>query len=63
LRGDREGFGGGVDAAAVVHPLARLASSVVVEERAVIAEAAEIGESTRIGAGCVVGRGVTIGRE
>jgi UDP-3-O-[3-hydroxymyristoyl] glucosamine N-acyltransferase len=63
LKGDRGGSGGGVDAAAVVHPLARLASSVVVEERAVIAEAAEIGEGTWIGAGCAIGRGVKIGRE
>src|SRR5271170_5457790 len=51
---NREGVSGGVHAVAVVHPSARLAASVVVEEHAVIAEQVEIGESARIGAGCAI---------
>lgn len=52
---------GGVHAAAVVSPSARLGAGVVVEARAVVADRAEIGEGTLIGAGAVVGREVKIG--
>jgi UDP-3-O-[3-hydroxymyristoyl] glucosamine N-acyltransferase len=61
--GNCEGRDAGVHATAVVHPSARLARDVMVEEYGVIAEDAEIGESTRIGAGCAIGRGVKIGRD
>jgi UDP-3-O-[3-hydroxymyristoyl] glucosamine N-acyltransferase len=53
---------GGVHAAAMVSPAARLAAGVAVEARAVVAHGAEIGEDTKIGAGAVVGRDVKIGR-
>jgi UDP-3-O-[3-hydroxymyristoyl] glucosamine N-acyltransferase len=53
---------GGVHAAALVSPLARLSVGVVVEARAVVADGAEIGAGTKIGAGAVVGREVKIGR-
>jgi UDP-3-O-[3-hydroxymyristoyl] glucosamine N-acyltransferase len=53
----------GVHASAVVHPSARLALSVVVEEHGTIGEDVEIGENTRIGAGCVIGSGAKIGRD
>jgi UDP-3-O-[3-hydroxymyristoyl] glucosamine N-acyltransferase len=57
---DRES---GAHASAVVHPTARLAQGVVVEEHAVVAPHAEIGAGTRIGAGCAIARGVKIGRD
>jgi UDP-3-O-[3-hydroxymyristoyl] glucosamine N-acyltransferase len=52
---------GGVHAAAVVDPSARLGAGTVVEARAVVADQAEIGERTLIGAGAVVGMEVKIG--
>jgi len=52
-----------IHSTAVVHPSAKLASTVRVEARAVVHEKAEIGESTRIGSGCAIGAGVKIGRE
>ncbi|HWY19945.1 MAG TPA: UDP-3-O-(3-hydroxymyristoyl)glucosamine N-acyltransferase [Candidatus Acidoferrum sp.] len=61
--GNHGGGNSAVNAVAVVHPSARLATGVVVEEHAVIGEHAEIGEGTRIGAGCAIGRGVKIGIE
>jgi UDP-3-O-[3-hydroxymyristoyl] glucosamine N-acyltransferase len=47
---------------ATIHPSARLASGVYVEERTAIAEGVQIGENSRIGAGCHLGRNVRIGR-
>jgi UDP-3-O-[3-hydroxymyristoyl] glucosamine N-acyltransferase len=49
-------------ASAVIHPGARVAKNVSIEERAVIRDRVSIGEGTRIGAGCVVGPNVTMGR-
>ena len=48
---------------AVVHPAAKLAENVCIEERAVIRENVEIETGTRIGAGCVLGPDVKIGRD
>lgn len=60
---DRENRQNSPSSTAAVHPSARLARGVRVEERAFIAEHAEIGENSRIAAGCVIGRGVKIGRD
>lgn len=60
--GNRDGINSGIHTTAVVHPTARLAVGVVVEEYGVVGADGEIGESTRIGAGCAIGRGVKIGR-
>jgi UDP-3-O-[3-hydroxymyristoyl] glucosamine N-acyltransferase len=53
----------GTHPSAVVHPAAKLAKNVSVEEGAVIRENVEIGEGTTIGAGCVVGPEVKIGQD
>ena len=57
----RENAVSGVDASAVVHPEARLAEGVSVEERVVIRTGVEIGAHSLIGAGCVLGPDVQIG--
>jgi len=57
----REKAVSGVHASAVVHPEARLAEGVSVEERAVIRRGVEIGANSQIGAGCVLGPDVQIG--
>jgi len=51
----------GIHPSAIVHPAARLAKGVTVEERVVIGEGANIEESTRIGTGSVIGARVSIG--
>lgn len=58
----KDAAGNHTDPTAVVHPAAKLANNVTVEERAVIRESVEIGAGTRIGPGCVVGPDVKIGR-
>ena len=51
----------GIHPSAIVHPSARLANGVTIEERAVIGESAHIAENTRIGSGSVIGENVSIG--
>jgi UDP-3-O-[3-hydroxymyristoyl] glucosamine N-acyltransferase len=53
----------GIHSSAVVHPAARLAKQVNVDERAVIGEGAEIGPGSRIGAGSVIGANVQMGND
>jgi UDP-3-O-[3-hydroxymyristoyl] glucosamine N-acyltransferase len=50
-------------ASATVHPEAKVARGVSVEERAVVREQVSIAEGTRIGAGSVIGPNVSIGRD
>jgi UDP-3-O-[3-hydroxymyristoyl] glucosamine N-acyltransferase len=52
-----------VDAAASIHPSARLADGVTVGPYAVVGEGSEIGTNTFLHAGVVVGRGCRIGSE
>jgi UDP-3-O-[3-hydroxymyristoyl] glucosamine N-acyltransferase len=47
----------------VVHPAARLAKDVKVDESVVIGEGAEIGSGSRIGAGSVIGAKVRMGND
>lgn len=56
-------FGKGVDAAARVHPHARLEPGVSVEPGAAIGADVEIGSGSIIGANAVIGAGVRIGRD
>ena len=51
----------GIHASAIVHPSARLADDITVEERVIIGEGVHIKENTRIGAGSVIGARVNIG--
>jgi len=51
----------GIHLSAIVHPSARLANEVTVEERAVVGEDVHVGERTRIGAGSVIGAQTSIG--
>lgn len=52
-----------IDAAALVHPTARLEAGVVVEPGAVIGARAEIGSGTVISANAVIGHDVRFGRD
>jgi UDP-3-O-[3-hydroxymyristoyl] glucosamine N-acyltransferase len=53
----------GIHPSAVLHPAAKLAKNVNVEERAVIGADVQIAEGTTIGSGCVIGSEVTIGKD
>lgn len=54
---------GGIHAAAVVHPLARLGTGVCVGPGAVIEEGAGVGAGCSIGAGVYLGAGVEVGED